>query len=293
MTTANRVRLFCILVWVAALVCPGAAAAQSDLERARMLYHSGRFEEAIAAATTAASKPAAIPSATLIAARSRLERFRALGDPKELAVARAELVSLNPRTLAPQEAIEWQIGVGTALFLEDQPGPAAEIFTSVLPVARGRLSASEFEKVLEWWGTALARLAEGLTGAARNQAYERFRTAVQLETDRTPLSRAAAYWTVVALRGSGDLDAAWNAAAAGWILSGREPDGAQLRTDLDRFVVQTLIPERAQARTGQRLDARTTASEITSMTEEWRALTTRWMGEQEVARQVGAVIAVR
>ena len=164
MTTANRVRLCLHSVWVAALVCPGAAAAQSDLERARMLYNSGRFDEAIAAATTAASKPAAIPSATLIVARSRLERFRALGDPKELAVARAELVSLNPRTLAPQEAIEWQIGVGTALFLENQMGPAAEMFTSVLPVARGRLSASEFEKVLEWWGDALARLAEGLTG---------------------------------------------------------------------------------------------------------------------------------
>ena len=283
MTTANRV-IACVLVWAAALVCPDAAVAQSDLERARMLYNSGRFEEAIAAATTAASKPAAIPSATLIVARSRLERFRALGDPKELAVARAELVSLSPRSLAPQEAIEWQIGIGTALFLDDQAGPAAEVFTSVLPVARGRLTPAEFEKVLEWWGTALGRLAEGLTGEARKQAYERFRAAVKVETDRNPLSRAAAYWTVVAMRGCGELDTAWNAAIAGWILSGAEPDGAQLRTDLDRFVVQTLIPERAQARTGQRLEATTTAFEVTSMTEEWRALASRWIGERETSQ---------
>ncbi len=54
--------------------------------------------------------------------------------------ARADLVSLNPRNLAPQEIIEWQIGLGTALFLENQPGPAAEMFSTILPTARARLS---------------------------------------------------------------------------------------------------------------------------------------------------------
>jgi len=88
-----------------------------------MLYNSGNFEESIAAAASAKSKPPAASSATLIIARSRLERFRTLGDASELVAARAELASLNPRNLAPQEAIEWQIGVGTALFLENEPVP--------------------------------------------------------------------------------------------------------------------------------------------------------------------------
>ena len=261
-------------------VCPRVASAQSDLERARMLYNAGLFAESIAAATSAKSKPAAGPSGTLIIARSRLERFRTLGDPKELAAARAELVSLNPRTLAPQEAIEWQIGVGTALYLENQVGPAAEMFTSVLPAARGRLTAAEFEKLLEWWGTTLARLAESLTGDARRHAYERLRADARLEMERNPLSRPATYWTVVALHGAGDLDAAWVAAAAGWIRSGGQPEGRQLRTDLDRFVAQTLIPERAQARTGQRLDAKATVGDIAVLAEEWRGLTQRWAKEE-------------
>jgi hypothetical protein len=100
--------------------------------------------------------------------------------------------------------------------------------------------------------------------------------AVRAELDRNPLSRPAAYWAVVAARGAGDLDGAWNAAIAGWIRAGSEPEGTQFRTDLDRFMTQTLIPERAQARTGQRLDARATQTEIALLTEQWRALADQW-----------------
>ncbi len=216
------------------------------------------------------------PSATLIAARARLERFRATKDPQDLAGARAELVSLNPRNLAPQEAIEWQIGLGTALFLEDQPGPASEMFTRVIPAARGRMPAAEFEKLLEWWAATLSRVAEALTGGARKDAYSSMQSAVVDELDANPLSRPATYWLVVARRGAGDLDGAWNAAVAGWIRAGSQPESKQLRDDLDRFVTQTLIPERAQARTGHRLDAKETMGEAASMNEVWRAITGRW-----------------
>ena len=78
---------------------------------------------------------------------------------------------MNPRNLAPQEIIEWQIGLGTALFLENQPGPAAEMFATVLPTARDRLSAAELDKLVEWWASTAARVAESQTGAARKEAY--------------------------------------------------------------------------------------------------------------------------
>jgi tetratricopeptide (TPR) repeat protein len=271
-------RLALAALWALAVTWPGLAAAQSDLERARTLYNAGRFEESIAAANSAKSKPGAAASATLIAARSRLERFRKTADAKDLAAARDELVSLNPRTMAPQEAIEWQIGIGTALFLENQIGPAAEAFTTILPAARARLTHAEYEKLLEWFGTSLSRLAEGLAGDARKHAYEKLRSEVALEFERNPLSRPATYWAVVAARGAGDLDAAWGAAVAGWIRAGGQPEGRHLRGDLDRFVTQTLIPERAQARTGQRLDAKATLAEIAALTDEWRAVTALWSG---------------
>jgi hypothetical protein len=272
MATIVRVIVCSALV----LACPLTAAAQSDLERARALYNEGQFDESIAAAAVAKKKAAAAPSATLIAARARLELFRQKNDPENLAAARADLVSLNPRMLAPQEVIEWQIGLGTALFLENQPGPAAEMFTTVLPTARARLSPAEFDKLLEWWATTLSRVAESQSGAARKEAYASMLTAVRSELERDPLSRPTAYWVVIAARGAGDLDGAWNSAFSSWIRVGAQPDGDQLRNDLDRFVIQTLIPERAQARTGQRLDAKATLTEISALTEQWRALAEQW-----------------
>jgi hypothetical protein len=270
------------LVWAAlvlAIAWPAAAAAQSDLKRARTLYNAGQFDEAIAAATPLRNRLDLASSATLIIARSRLELFRRAGDPKELATARQDLLSLNRDSLAAQEAIEWQIGLGAALFLEDQVGPAAEMFRAVIPSARARLSPPEFEKLLEWWGTTMSRLAESLMGDARKQAYEQFRSDVRLEVERNPLSNSGMYWMIVSSRGAGDYDGAWSAAIAGWIRAGGQADGRQLRAEIEVFVTQTLIPERAQARTGQRLDSKATMTEIGTLNEEWRALTVRWSGD--------------
>jgi hypothetical protein len=278
MRNSNRIAVAAL--WALALALPHPAAAQTDLERARAFYNAGQFDDSIAAATAAGAKPAAANSARLIIARARLERFRRQGEQKELDTARAELISLKPGTLAPQEAIEWQIGVGTALFLEDQLGPAAEAFATLLPSARTRLSPEEFQKLLDWWGTAVSRLAESLTGSARTRIYENLRVDSRGELERNPFSRGATYWAVVASRGAGDLDAAWNAAVAGWIRMNGQPDGRQIENDLDTFVTRTLIPERAQARTGQRLDAKPTIAEITSLNDEWRAVTERWSGER-------------
>ena len=255
---------------------PAAAAAQSDLERARAFYNADQYDESIAAASSARIKPGAVPSATLIAASARLERFRQKNDPTDLVGARTDLVLLNPRILAPQEVIEWQIGLGTALFLDNQLGPAAEMFTTVLPTARLRLTEVELDKLLEWWAMTLSRLAEANAGAARKDAYDAMYAAVRDELERNPLSPTMSYWTVVAARGAGDLEAAWNSAIAGWIRGGSQPDGKQLRTDLERFVTQTLIPERAQARTGQRLDSKATQAEIAVQTEQWRAIVDLW-----------------
>jgi hypothetical protein len=273
--TANSMRSILVCA-VLVLMCPLAAAAQNDLERARALYNGGQFDESIAAAAIAKAKPAAEASATLIAARARLERFRQKGDPEDLGTARTDLVSLNPRNLAPQEIIEWQIGLGTALFLENQPGPAAEMFSTILPTARARLSPAEVDKLVEWWASTVARVAESQTGTARKETYVAMLRAVRDEMERSPLSWPASYWLVVAARGAGDLDGAWNAAVTGWIRAGSQQDGQHHREDLDRFVTQTLIPERAQSRTGERLDSKATEAEIAALTEQWRALAAHW-----------------
>jgi len=82
----------------------------------------------------------------------------------------------------------------------------------------------------------------------------------------------ASYWLVVAARGTGDLERAWQAAIAGWVRASQAPDGgAPLRADLDRLVTQTIIPERAT-----RLKISDPRQAAAGMANEWAAFKEGW-----------------
>jgi len=76
----------------------------------------------------------------------------------------------------------------------------------------------------------------------------------------------------VAARGAGDLDLAWSAAISAWVRSTLNPSTAgQLRVDLDRVVVQALIPERARTHPG-----RDVLDPVALMASEWELVKERW-----------------
>jgi hypothetical protein len=270
----HAIAVFCALI----VLVPGAAWAQSELARARQLYNQGKFDESIAAAEIARGRPKAAASAGLVIARARLERFRQSGSQQDLSESRKELITLDPRALSAPEAIEWNIGLGEALVFENQPGPASKIFGEVIPYALTRLTSADIDKLIEWWASALSGLAETLSGSSRTETYSTLLSTLKLMTDEKMPSRAATYWSVVASRGMGDLDASWSAAVAGWIRAKSIEGGDQLRRDLDKFVTETLIPERARARTGRPLDLRAITADEFAITEEWRGLRERWGG---------------
>ena len=71
---------------------------------------------------------------------------------------------------------------------------------------------------------------------------------------------------------SGDLERAWHAAAAAWVGALLSRDrGAALRADLDRLVVQAIIPERAA-----RLQVRDSKPAAAGMLAEWEAFKSSW-----------------
>ena len=62
-----------------------------------------------------------------------------------------------------------------------------------------------------------------------------------------PSSAAACYWTVAALRGAGEPERAWDAAIACWVRARTMGDrAASLRADIDRLVLQGIIPDRVR-----------------------------------------------
>jgi hypothetical protein len=188
-----------------------AADDRDPLARARALYNQQKFDEALAAADLARATPTRTDSADLIAARSYL------------------------------------VGLGETLFFEESFGAAAEVFDWVL-AQDGRLSMDERERVIDWWASALDREAQPRTEFDRQAVYQQVRARMQKELGSTLTSATAVYWLAVAARGQGDLQGSWEAAQAGWVRAPMARDrGAELRADIDRFVMTALVPERARA----------------------------------------------
>lgn len=239
-------------VALAVVVCTASGAfAQppepaAALARARAAYNGRNFDEAISAATVARRVPETSDVAAIVLGRAHLERYRERADPADLSAAREVLGTVRTMGLEERDRVELLLAFGEALFLEDEFGAAAEVFES--GINRSELDLQLREAMLDWWGSAVERLASAAAPELRRSHFRRLFNRMQEELGTSPTSPAASYWTVVALRGAGELQRAWDAAIAGWVrarLTGnRSPT---LRADLDRVVTQGLIPDRVRA----------------------------------------------
>jgi hypothetical protein len=263
----GRFRAF---LWVflasAPVIAVAAAESRDPLARARALYNERQFEAAITAAEQARTVAARADSADLIAARAYLERFRESAASGDLTNARARLRRLDPQRLGARERVEFLVGLGETLYFDGSFGAAAEVFTSVLAPGDG-LAPDARERVLDWWASAVDRDARPRPDIERQGVYQRIRDRMQAELAARPGSTAAAYWLSAAARGQGDLQAAWDAAQAGWVRAPMASDrGAALRVDLDRLVLRAIIPERAKA----------LAQSPETLRQEWERFKERW-----------------
>lgn len=241
------------------------------LARARQLYNARQYDAAIAAAGEAQKVPALAEAASVVFARAHLEQFRQTSMPSHLGAARAALLGVDASRLNARDTAELLIGLGELAYFDEQLSAAAELFELALGRA-GLLDAVQRDRLVDWWAGALDLEAQRGPDAERRPIYARMLKRVEDELRRDDTSAAAAYWLVAAARGTDDLDRAWGASIAGWI---RAPylgaRGEALRADLDRFVTQVLIPERA--RQSSATDRKAAAAVLQS---EWDALKERW-----------------
>jgi len=269
-----------LLAAVAVMValCPVAQAADA-LGEARRLYNLAQYENAERYAREASRVPASANGARIVLGRIQLERYRRTAAATDLDEARTSLRSVDPRALDPKERVELVVGLAEALYLENLFGAAAELFGLMLDPSVA-LGPAAHERVLDWWATALDRQAQAIRtsggtpapAAERPDVYDRLLARMTAEIAREPGSTPAVYWLVKAAHGAGDLERAWNAAMAGWTLAPMMRDrGAALRADLDRVMVQAIIPDRV-ARMPQR--ERTAAAN--AMAGVWETFKTRW-----------------
>lgn len=248
-----------------------ALAQRADLAKARTLYNQRQFDDAIEAAQVAQKVPATTEAATVVLARAHLERYRERANPDDLSAARTALGTVRVSDLDARDSIDLLMALGEALFFEDDYGAAATVFESGIEgaVAQGRETG---EAMLDWWGSAMERHADALDREARMSAFTRLRIRMNEELSRDPSSAAAAYWIVVGTRGEGEPAAAWDAAIAGWVrarLAGAR--SATLRADLDKLMLQGIIPDRIRLVAADRRDQ--AESELKG---EWAVVKERW-----------------
>ena len=248
-----------------------AAAQRAELAKARALYNQRQFDGAIEAAAVAQKQMVTADAATVVLARAHLERYRERANPEDLSAARVALGTVRVSNLDTRDHVDFLMALGEALFFEDDYGAAATLFESGVDhaVAQGTETG---EAMLEWWGSAVERYADGLERDARINGFKRLRERMARELARNPGSAAAAYFLVVATRGSDEPVAAWDAAIAGWVrarLAGAR--SASLRADLDKLVLEGIIPDRVRATPAERREQ----AEL-DLRGEWAVVKERW-----------------
>lgn len=266
-----RTKTAAISVALVVLFCGSAAAQRAELARARAAYNQQQFDEAIAAALVAQKFPATADAATVVLARAHLERYRQRANPDDLAAARVALGTVRVINLDTRDNVDFLMALGEALFFEDDFGAAAALFESGIDSAIAQGSGTA-EAMLDWWGSAVERQAEALEREQRGAAFARLRDRMARELARNPGSAAAAYWVVVGTRGAGDPAAAWDAAIAGWVrarLAGSR--SATLRADLDKLVLEGIIPDRVRS-----LPAERRGQAESDFRTEWAVVKERW-----------------
>lgn len=273
--TRRRIAAFLILLTATAGLMAQREA--DPLTRARQAYNEQQFDRAITLSQEAKRTPSLVNSSSLVLSRALLGRFRQSGDSADVDRAREALLSVNPARLLASEAAELHIGTAELLFADDQFGAASELFEVALD-RPGMVPDRQRDRVLEWWAASLDRYAQLAPDTHRTARYRRMLTRLEREVARGPASPVVAYWLSAAARGAEDLDRAWSLAVAAWIqapmIAGER--AAALRTDLDRLMVEGIIPERAFYTAW---DADPEALKL-ALAAEWAAIKAKWGSEE-------------
>jgi hypothetical protein len=255
------------------LVCaavPAVAAEPPALAKARALYNAADYEGAIESARTVRANPQFAAAATLVMARAYIERHRQSQNAEDLTAARDSLATVRVGALTPRDQVDLYIGLGQVLYASGLFGAAAELFDTALGRAV-TLTVADRSSLVDWWATAIDREAQSRPQERRNVVFERLTARMQEELVRDPASVVANYWLAVAARGSGNPDSAWDLAVAGWIRTALAPGSVLVRADLDKLVVDAIIPERARTR-----PAREQQAAAAAMRADWDLIKQQW-----------------
>jgi hypothetical protein len=248
----RRVTSLTVGLFLVATAAFAQVPAADPLADARRLYNERRYEEAAKVAADARTRPELAPAASVVHARSLLERYRETTERAAIDQAREALTAVDLARLGRRDAVEYVIGLGLTLYLDDQFSlgdrfsAAAAQFELALTYA-DVLDEQSRDALFEWWAMSLDNQAQQGPESGRQDVYARILAGAEREIAISDKSVSAAFWLAAAARGVEDLPRALGAATAAWIRAGSMGTaGVNLRNDLNTLVVDVILPERAR-----------------------------------------------
>ena len=192
-------------------------------------------------------------------ATDRVQRFRLRPE-----AAKWVMIRFIPALRAERVAV-------AEIALLGKVGPPESAYAFKESPARA-IDLSLAEAMIDWWGSAIERQADLAMPDERRELFQALAEAMRHEQADNPQSAAAAYWVAAALRGAGDPVNAWHAATAGWVRARLTGAGAaDLRADLDKLVLQGIIPDRVRS-----LPSTDRAGAESQLRADWELIKERW-----------------
>ena len=274
----RRVTSLTVGLFLVATAAFAQVPATDPLADARRLYNERRYEEAAKLAADARTRPELAPAASVVHARSLLERYRETTERAAIDQAREALTAVDLARLGRRDAVEYVIGLGLTLYLDDQFSlgdrfsAAAAQFELALTYA-DVLDEQSRDALFEWWAMSLDNQAQQGPESGRQDVYARILAGAEREIAISDKSVSAAFWLAAAARGVEDLPRALGAATAAWIRAGSMGTaGVNLRNDLNTLVVDVILPERAR-QLAPNIDPRPALSFLSA---QWEELKKKW-----------------
>ena len=215
--------------------------------------------------------PRTANSARVVLGRALLELFRETASPEHFAQAREALRTVNAEQLDVSERVELMLGLGQGLFLEDRFAAAADVIEPMISLS-ATLGPVAHDRALDWWASALDRHAQTRPVAERAAIYAR----ITADGDGAASRNRIRARQLLAGRGRQKQRGRRRRVERRHGQLGRAPfsardRGVALRGDLDRLVIQGIIPDRAA-----RIGGKEPNMVVAGLVGEWEAFKASW-----------------
>jgi hypothetical protein len=231
-------------------VLQGCFRASEQILHAKYLYNAGYYQQAIDEARKVKADEPTAPQVDLLLSRSYTQLYRITKEAKHLDLARAHmLAALKGYPFEhPWENHELVTGLAEIHYWDDERGPAAELFHSVILEGNKKIAPQSYANAVDWWASTLTGLIANMnpTDPIKVSTEKEIKSTIEKAYRQSYGGEPVlAYWMALVHVREGNVGKAWDVAVAGYVraLPQSHPDTEDISDKLANYIEQVIIPK--------------------------------------------------